>query len=123
MRLPGKKQSGHRFIFRETTAAAMERNADRDAILHVLATHMEEVRDRFGVRSLALFGSVARGEGRPDSDVDILVEFGRPAGYFTLVDLQLYLEELLSRPVDVVTPAGLKSRHRPGVVREAVHVW
>jgi uncharacterized protein len=84
---------------------------------------MDEIRDRFGVDKLALFGSVARDEDGPESDVDVLVEFGRPAGYFTLVSLQLYLQEILSRPVDVVTPGGLKTRHQPDVVREAVHVW
>jgi predicted nucleotidyltransferase len=70
----------------------------------------------FDVSSLNLFGSVARDEARPDSGVEILVEFERPVGYFTLVRLGAFLEHR----VDVVTPGALTDRLREEIRREAV---
>jgi predicted nucleotidyltransferase len=72
------------------------------------------------VKALSIFGSVARGEAREDSDVDILVEFDRRVGLLAFVGLKLYLEQILGRPVDLVTPSGLKSSMRESILREAV---
>ncbi len=78
---------------------------NRDELLNVLASHREELEER-GVRSLAIFGSAARGETGADSDVDVLVELAPEAhvGLFGLVGLKEYLEAALGRPVDVVDP-------------------
>jgi len=95
---------------------------DRQQILAVLAERQQEIAARFGVKWLALFGSAARNELRPDSDVDVLVAFGGPAtfdGYFGLKD---YLEAQLGRPVDLVTDKGLRKEIRPNVEREAIRV-
>ena len=92
----------------------------REEFLKILSRHKETLRDRFGVRSLALFGSVVRGEARPDSDVDLLVEFERPVGLFEFVRLQLYLEELLGRRVDLVTPDAVRPAMREHIFKEAV---
>ncbi|MGH9334698.1 MAG: nucleotidyltransferase family protein, partial [Vicinamibacteria bacterium] len=59
---------------------------------------------RYGVSTLSLFGSVARGEAEEDSDVDLLVEFSRPIGFFEFVRLKRALEEILGRRVDLATP-------------------
>jgi predicted nucleotidyltransferase len=91
----------------------------RDEALAILLAHREELHRR-GVRSLALFGSVARDEGRPGSDVDLLVELERPAGLFTLIDVRRYLEEILGREVDLVTRGGLKRQVRQRVLAEAI---
>lgn len=91
-------------------------------VMEILVRAKGELADRFGVCSVFLFGSVARGEDGPDSDVDILVEFDRPASLFTLADLRLHLTELLGRPVDVGTPGGLRPRVRESVLQEAVRV-
>lgn len=91
----------------------------RDEILRILAEHREEL-ERFGVKTLALFGSVVRGEARPDSDVDILVEFDRPVGLFEFVRLNLYLEKLLGRRVDLVTLDAIRPAMRERILREAV---
>ena len=93
---------------------------ERERILRALTEHREHVRERFGVRSLALFGSIVRGEARSDSDVDLLVEFERPIGLFEFVRLKLYLEEVLGRPVDLVTPEAVRPALRERVVKEAV---
>src|SRR5947209_6659883 len=76
----------------------------RDQVLAILKAEQSRLRAEFGVKSLALFGSVARDEAGPDSDVDLLVEFDRPTGYFGLVRLQLFLQEALGRAVDLGTP-------------------
>jgi predicted nucleotidyltransferase len=80
---------------------------DRDLVLQILGQHRSEI-NACGVKSLALFGSVARDEARPDSDVDLLVEFNRPTGLLGLIALQQKLEEWLGRPVDLGTPDSLK---------------
>lgn len=74
----------------------------------------------FGVKSIAVFGSVARGEAREDSDVDLLVEFLRPVGLFEFARLQEHLAGLLGTPIDLVTPGGLRATMRDRVLREAV---
>ncbi len=91
----------------------------RDEALRILAEHKEEIAG-FGVKSLSLFGSVARDEAGQDSDVDILVEFGRPVGLFGFIDLNDYLEGLLGRRVDLVTPDALKARLRDRILGEAI---
>lgn len=73
---------------------------------------------RAGVRRLGVYGSVARGEARPDNDVDILVEFDRTPDLFELAALRDRLAEILQRPVDVATPQGLKPRFRERILNE-----
>ena len=94
----------------------------REQVLRILDAEGPRLRAEFGVRSLALFGSAARGEAREGSDVDLLVEFDRPIGLFHLVGTQQELERLLGRPVDLVTIGGLKPGVRERVLAEAVHV-
>lgn len=72
------------------------------------------------MKSLALFGSVARNEAGPASDVDILVEFGEPVGLFEFVALKNYLEEILGNPVDLVTEDALKRQLRERILGEAI---
>ena len=74
------------------------------------------------MQSLALFGSVARDEATANSDVDLLVEFNRPVGYFGLFALQDYLEQLLGCPVDLGTPDSLKPYLRERIQGELLRV-
>jgi hypothetical protein len=80
-----------------------------------------EVCRRYDVALLELFGSSSRGDFRPDSDVDLLVEFlpGARVGFLHLARLQLDLEELIGRKVDLVPRAGLKAVIRDDILREA----
>jgi predicted nucleotidyltransferase len=73
-----------------------------------------------GVRSLDLFGSVARGEASPDSDVDLLVEFDRPIGLFHFFRVQHRLEEILGARVDLVMRDAVKPQLRNRILAEAV---
>ena len=93
---------------------------NRAQIIQRLSEHKEEL-DAFGVRSLSLFGSVVRGEERPGSDIDILVEFERVGGLFEFVRLKNYLEKTLGQRVDLVTPDALKPQLRERILRESVH--
>lgn len=75
-----------------------------------------------GVKALYLFGSIVRGEDKPGSDVDILVEFEPEArvGLFGMVRLQRDLSEILGRPVDLVTPDALHKAMKDRILKEAV---
>jgi len=95
---------------------------NKNEILETLRAHRDELRQRFGVKSLAVFGSVARGEAGPDSDVDILVEFEGRATFDRYMGLKFFLEDLLGKRVDLVTRKALKPRMRPYVEREAIYV-
>ena len=95
----------------------------RDDVLAILAAHRDELHEQFGVKSLALFGSVARDEAGPESDVDLLVEFDRrPVGLFEFIDVKMALERLLGVPVDLATPGSLRERIRLSVERDVIHV-
>ena len=94
----------------------------REEVIRKLNQRRADLRERYGVKSLALFGSVARNEATLASDVDLLVEFDRPVGLFGLFALQDYLESLLGCPVDLGTPDSLKPRIRARVLQEMVHV-
>ncbi len=95
---------------------------NRSDALQLLAAHREQLRQQFGVSSLAIFGSTARDEARPESDIDVVVEFNRPTGLFDLIRLQFYLEELFGRQVDVGTAEGLAPRIRARVLADSIYV-
>jgi predicted nucleotidyltransferase len=90
----------------------MERNSPartREEILGILQAHKAELREKYGVREIGLFGSYAREEQSPLSDVDILVQVGRPIG-FRFFELWDYLEEILGLKVDLLTPEALQQK-------------
>lgn len=94
----------------------------QDVVLKLLKQQNAELSRQFGVKSLLLFGSVARDQAVAASDVDLLVEFNHPVGYFGLFALQDYLEKLLGCPVDLGTPNSLKPGIRAQVLGEAIRV-
>jgi len=100
------------------------RPANRDQVLWHLRRNAPILTERFRVTTLALFGSVARGQSKRESDVDLLVEFapGYPEGMLEFVELKGWLESILGRPVDLVTPANIKPRIRERILKEAIHV-
>ncbi|HRO61155.1 MAG TPA: nucleotidyltransferase family protein [Burkholderiaceae bacterium] len=95
---------------------------NRDQVLASLARSKPLLMERFGVTDLALFGSISRGTARQDSDVDILVSFDGPATSDRYFGVQFFLEDLLGRPVDLVTDKALRPELRPFIEREAVRV-
>jgi uncharacterized protein len=93
----------------------------RDEVLRILAQHQHILKD-FGIKSLAIFGSVARNEARPDSDVDILVEFDGLVTFDRYMDVKFYLEDNLGTRVDLMSTLTLKPLICPQVQREAIYV-
>jgi predicted nucleotidyltransferase len=91
----------------------------RDEVLATLDLHAQELR-RLGAKSLALFGSVARGEGTASSDIDLLVEL-QPKTFDAYMDVKLFLEKVLSRKIDLVLRDAVKPRLRSVILEEAVH--
>jgi predicted nucleotidyltransferase len=95
---------------------------DRDTILERLNDQSPALKLRYGLRSLAVFGSMARGDDHQGSDVDILATFEGPAIFDRYMGLKLDLEELLGRPVDLGTPETLRPEIRARVERELIRV-
>jgi hypothetical protein len=98
------------------------KSMNRDQTLQLLAQHKSELSRRFGVVRLSLFGSQSRNEATTASDIDLLVSFDGPATSRRYFGLQFYLEDLLGRPVDLVTDKALRPELRPYVEREAISV-
>lgn len=83
--------------------------------------HMETL-NQFAVKSLAVFGSVARGETTESSDIDLLVEFNQPIGLFEFIRLKNYLEDLTGSKVDLVTSDAFRPSMRDTILSEAIYV-
>lgn len=93
----------------------------RDDILSILRAHRREL-ETLGIRSLRLFGSTARGEATPGSDVDLLVDFSAAPTFSDYMKLRIFLEDLLGKKVDLVTETGLRPGVRPFVEKDAIRV-
>ena len=93
---------------------------NRNDVVTVLKSKRTAIK-RYGVHSLAVFGSAARNRLHKRSDVDILVQFNQPT-WANYIGLKFYLEDLLGREVDLVTPKGLKPAMRPSVERDLLYV-
>ena len=101
---------------------ALETDMSCARTLQLLTEHKPVLAQRFGVTDLALFGSTARDSAGDSSDIDILVDFDGPATSNRYFGVQFYLEDLLGRPVDLVTEKALRHELRPFIEKEAVHV-
>ncbi|MGL5064845.1 MAG: nucleotidyltransferase family protein [Microcoleus sp.] len=94
----------------------------REEVLEILAAHQDKLK-ALGVKSLDLFGSVARDEARSDSDVDFLVEFDRPVGLFEFIEIRLYLQDILGCSVDLGTLKALRENLREPVLKDVIHAF
>ena len=92
-------------------------------IERILGLHKETL-TALHVRSLSVFGSVARNEAGPDSDVDMLVEFDKasPVGLFHFIAVKQFLEKILQRPVDLGTSGSLRASIRDDALKDAIRV-
>ena len=100
----------------------MQRNGNLDRHISVLRKHLPELQERYGVRSLGIFGSFVRGEQRKRSDLDVLVEFDRAPTLFGFIDLRDYLTDLLGVKVDLVMKSALKPAIGRHILAEVVSV-
>jgi len=95
---------------------------DLETLSSILNHHQEDLHTR-GVKNLAVFGSLARGEASDSSDIDLLVEFARPVGLFEFIRLKLFIENLTGKSVDLVTRDALRPGMRKEILKEIVQVF
>lgn len=95
---------------------------DKQVVLTKLKERIEEIQQRFSVRNLSIFGSIARDEAADDSDVDVLVAFDREGSFDLFMDLKFYLEDLLGVKIDLVTDKALRPQIRRAIEQELIHV-
>ena len=95
---------------------------NREAILERLSAQAPALRKKYGVKSLAVFGSMGRGDDHEGSDVDVLVTFEDSATFRGFMGLKLDLEDLFGRPVDLGTPDTLRPELRLRVEKDLIHV-
>ena len=93
----------------------------RDRVIQLIREHRADI-DRFGVRAISIFGSVARDEAGDGSDVDVMVDFGPEPTFRGYMDLKFYLEDLFGTKVDVVTPGALLPGLEDAVSSEMLRV-
>jgi uncharacterized protein len=96
---------------------------NRDEAITVLIKLEPQLQKQFGVRELALLGSAARDQLRPDSDIDVLVKFDVPASSSRYFGVQFAIEDALRMPVDLVTEKAVRRELRPYVERDRIRVW
>ncbi|MBS9386189.1 MAG: nucleotidyltransferase family protein [Dolichospermum sp. BR01] len=94
----------------------------REEVLQILRTHQQELQN-LGVKSLELFGSVARNEARSDSDVDLLAELSESMSLFQFIEAKLYIQDLLKCPVDMGTKDALREHLRQPILEDIVYVF
>jgi len=93
-----------------------------EEIRNILAEHKEELKQKYKVKEIGIFGSFVRGEPRKRSDIDILVEFEEPIGLFEFIDLEEHLGKLLDSKVDLVSKGALKPRIGEYILKEVVYL-
>ncbi|PSF39320.1 nucleotidyltransferase [Aphanothece hegewaldii CCALA 016] len=92
-----------------------------EKVLLIVTEHQDTLR-RLGVKSLDLFGSVARNQATVTSDVDFMVEFSNDAGFFELIQLKYYLEDILGCKVDLGTKDSLREPLKESVMKDTICV-
>lgn len=83
--------------------------------------NLEELKRKFGVKKIAIFGSTARGENTKKSDIDIIVELDQPIGFFAFIELENHLQKMLGKKVDLTTKNSLKPAIKKTILKEAVY--
>jgi hypothetical protein len=91
-----------------------------DYFIRILRQHLQEIREKYSVSYLGVFGSYIREEQTSESDLDVLVEFDEAPGLLKYIELEYYLSDLLGVKVDLVTRIGLKPNVRKRVLNEVV---
>lgn len=93
-----------------------------EQLKYILREHRDEMACDYGVAAIGIFGSYVRGEAAPGSDIDILVEFDKPIGFFKFLELEEKLADWLGARVDLVTKAALKPHIGQHILKEVAMV-
>jgi len=91
-----------------------------EEIKKIISKHKKELKEKYGVKEIGVFGSLVRGELKEESDIDILVEFEKPIGLFKFLELEEYLSNLLGKKVDLVSKKALKPHIGKYILEEVV---
>lgn len=94
----------------------------RRKIENILRKHKQELKKRFKLKEIGIFGSSVRDEQKKRSDIDILVEFEKPIGLFEFMDLEEYLMKILGAKVDLVSKKALKPRIGKHILQEVIYI-
>ena len=94
-----------------------------DELKKVLSEHKPEIKKKYKVKSIGIFGSYVRFKSNKRSDVDVLVEFSEPVGMFVFLDLEEYLQSIFSLKVDLVSKKALKPKIGENILKEVVYIW
>ena len=97
-------------------------DSDSKKYLNIINENRATLRDKYFVKEIGIFGSVARGEQTAASDVDVLVEFSEPVGFFAFLDLEDFLTRTFGKKVDLVTKRALKLAVKDQILRDVVYV-
>ena len=103
-------------------AYAVRKQPSLKSIRHVLRANLPELRKRYDVRTLGIFGSYVRGEQRKRSDLDVLVEFDRAPTFFEFIDLEEHLSNFLHVRVELVMKSALKHAIGQRILTELVRI-
>ena len=93
-----------------------------EEIEKILNEHKEELRRKYKIKEIGIFGSFVRGENKKESDVDILVEFEEVPGLIKFIEIEEYLSKLLGRKVDLVRKPSIREELKDGILKEVVYV-
>jgi len=95
---------------------------NKEEVINLLKRNLVSIKN-FGIRKIGLFGSIARGDSKPESDIDILIEFEEDSEKFSnLINLYFFLQELLGRKVELVTTRGISPYIAPHILREVEYI-
>jgi len=93
---------------------------DSGYFIKILRQHLPELREKYSISYIGIFGSYIRGEETKDSDLDVLVEFDKIPGLLKYIELEYYLSDLLGVKVDLVTRTGLKQNVKKHILNEVI---
>jgi predicted nucleotidyltransferase len=93
-----------------------------DEIKDILNKHREELRQKYNITEIGIFGSYVRGEQKKRSDVDILVEIGKPVSLLTFVGIENYLAKILKTKVDLVPKDSIRPELKERILKEVVYL-
>lgn len=90
--------------------------------LNLLSRHLDKFKKDYYIKNVGIFGSIAQGTAKKGSDIDVIVEFSQPIGFFKFIELEENLSKLFKRPVDLVSKEALKPILKDAILKEVVYV-
>lgn len=110
------------FCFFKSSFFAIPKFMDKDEIREKINTQLPFLKDKYHVKKVGIFGSFAVDKQEKESDIDILVEFDSPVGFFDFIRLENFLSEKLHRKVDLISKKALKPVIKDDILKETIYV-